>query len=84
MQINIAASSDKKIRTWSMEDFSQLLEMEEGLTSPICKMALTEENTFLLIGMIHVPLGLHPICRAISTLVIINPIINIPAVIRHN
>ena len=46
----LVGSTDKTVRIWDMDDMAVLYVIAEDIPSPIISMALTSDNTFLLIG----------------------------------
>ncbi len=48
--ITFAASCDKTIKLWDMDDWALLTCLEEGLDSPVTSLALSNDNTFILAG----------------------------------
>ena len=48
--VSIEGSSDMTVNVWSFDEVSHLSVIQEGITSPVTCLALSTDNTFLVLG----------------------------------
>ena len=50
MCVLLVASSDKCVKLWDLEDWEELSTVQEGLDSGVLSIAISTDNTFILVG----------------------------------